>query len=175
MPNKKKAKKLKSGIVRQPVAQSVKSLAGYAELLEDLKARIGSAQVRAGLAVNREMILLYWEIGRRIVHSQQKEGWGAKVVARLAKDLRRAFPEVKGFSRANLLYMRAFAEAYSDISTVQQVVGRIPWGHNVRILDCIKDPATRLWYARKTVEHGWRGLLYRPPFLPSSSALLCRH
>ena len=87
---------------------------GYAPLLADLKTRVRAAQVRAVLSVNRELILLYWHIGREILRCQRDEGWGAKVVERLAKDLRAEFPEMRGFSRANLLSMRAFAEVYPD-------------------------------------------------------------
>lgn len=86
----------------------------YVALLDGLKKRIRSAQVRAALAVNQELILLYWQIGREILAKQQQEGWGSKIVDRLAKDLRREFPDMKGFSRSNLLYMRAFAEAWPD-------------------------------------------------------------
>lgn len=151
----KKTKKTESEIVRQVAAQLIKAPAGYAELLEDLKARIRSAQTRAGLAVNRELVLLYWDIGQRILLRQQKEGWGAKVVERLARDLRRIFPDMKGFSRANLLYMRAFAESYPDASIVQQVAGQIPWFHNCILLDKVKNPAEREWYIRRTIQHGW--------------------
>jgi predicted nuclease of restriction endonuclease-like (RecB) superfamily len=129
--------------------------AGYDDFLRDLKERIRSAQVRAVLAVNRELVLLYWQIGREILTRQQEQGWGAKVVTQLAKDLQQEFSEMKGFSRTNLLYMRAFAEAYPDEQIVQQVVGQIPWGHNVRILDLVKGPAERLWYAKQTIQHGW--------------------
>lgn len=143
------------GIVQQPLAQLIKSPSGYAKLLEDLKTKIRSAQIRAGLAVNRELVMLYWEIGRRILAKQKIHGWGAKVVERLARDLRRAFPDMKGFSRANLLYMRAFAEAYPDNSIVQQVAGQIPWFHNCTLLDKVKDPIEREWYIRQTIQHGW--------------------
>lgn len=153
MADKRKFGKSESGIVQQPVGQLIPR--GYTELLEDLKTRIRTAQVRAGLAVNRELVLLYWEVGRRILDSQRNEGWGAKVVERLAQDLRHEFPEMKGLSRANLLYMRALADAYPDRSFVQQLVGQIPWGHNVRILDRVKNPAEREWYIRQTVQHGW--------------------
>lgn len=129
--------------------------AGYDDFLRDLKERIRSAQVRAVLAINRELVLLYWQIGREILTRQQEQGWGAKVVTQLAKDLQQEFSEMKGFSRTNLLYMRAFAEAYPDEQIVQQVVGQIPWGHNVRILDLVKDPAERLWYGKQTIQHGW--------------------
>jgi hypothetical protein len=87
---------------------------GYAEWLTDLKSRIHTAQQRAALAVNRELVLLYWQIGRDILARQAEQGWGAKVIERLAHDLREAFPEMKGFSPRNLKYMRAFAEAWPD-------------------------------------------------------------
>jgi predicted nuclease of restriction endonuclease-like (RecB) superfamily len=127
----------------------------YGAVLADLKARVRAAQVRAVLSVNRELIQLYWQIGREILRCQREEGWGAKVVERLAKDLRAEFPEMHGFSRANLLSMRAFSEAYPDESIVQQLVGQLPWGHNVLLRAKIKDPEARLWYARQTLEHGW--------------------
>lgn len=101
---------------------------GYGEWLADLKGRIHSAQQRATLAVNRELVLLYWQIGNDILTRQAQQGWGAKVIERLAHDLRTAFPEMKGFSRANLMYMRAFAEAWPDAAIVQQAVGQLPWG-----------------------------------------------
>ena len=100
--------------------------ADYAELLQTLKQRIAQAQIRAALAVNRELVLLYWNIGREILARQQAVGWGAKVIERLSKDLGEAFADMKGFSRANLLYMRALAEAYPDEQFVQQLVGQIP-------------------------------------------------
>ena len=128
---------------------------GYLELLNELKEQIRSAQLRAGLAVNRELVLLYWQLGREILARQHRRGWGAKVIDRLANDLRRAFPEMKGFSVRNLRYARAFAEAWPDEQIVQQLVAQIPWGHNVRLLDYLKDPAEREWYIRQTIQHGW--------------------
>lgn len=127
----------------------------YGPLLDDLKARIRTAQIRAALSVNRELVLLYWGIGRRILDAQRTEGWGAQVIDRLAVDLRSAFPDMKGFSPRNVKYMRAFAEAWPEEPIVQQVVAQIPWGHNVRLLDKLTNPDERLWYARATVEHGW--------------------
>ena len=100
---------------------------GYADWLTDLKARIHGAQQRTTLAVNRELVLLYWQIGRDILTRQAEQGWGAKVIERLSHDLRKAFPDMRGFSRANLMYMRAFAEAWPDPGIVQQAVGRLPW------------------------------------------------
>jgi predicted nuclease of restriction endonuclease-like (RecB) superfamily len=128
---------------------------GYLELLDEIRSKVRAAQVRAALAVNRELVLLYWQIGREILARQGEAGWGAKVVDRLAVDLRREFPEMKGFSSRNLKYMRSFALAYPDEPFVQQPVAQIPWGHNVVLLDKLKDVETRAWYARQTVEHGW--------------------
>lgn len=87
--------------------------AGYADWLAELKICIHSAQQRAALAVNRELVLLYWQIGRDILQRQSREGWGAKVIERLAHDLRTAFPDMKGFSPRNLKYMRSFAQAWA--------------------------------------------------------------
>ncbi|NET34479.1 MAG: DUF1016 domain-containing protein [Cyanothece sp. SIO1E1] len=127
----------------------------YDACLADLKQRIRSAQTRAALAVNSELIWLYWQIGREILARQQQEGWGTKVINRLARDLKREFPTMKGLSLTNLRYMRAFADAWPEAQIVQQVVGKIPWGHNVRLLEAIKAPQQRLWYAQKTIENGW--------------------
>lgn len=127
----------------------------YPVFLQELKQRIRESQLRAAVAVNRELVLLYWRIGRDILVRQQRENWGAKVIDRLAADLKKSFPEMKGFSPRNLKYMRAFAEAWPDEQFVQQLVAQIPWGHNVRILDCVKGPPDREWYVRATLQHGW--------------------
>jgi len=133
----------------------VRDAPGYGELLADLKSRIQAAQVRAAAAVNREIVGLYWQIGRAITERQARDGWGARVVERLAADLRGEFPQMRGLSRTNLLYMRAFADAYPEEGIVQQLVGQIPWGHNTVLLDKLKSDEERLWYARKALEHGW--------------------
>jgi predicted nuclease of restriction endonuclease-like (RecB) superfamily len=127
----------------------------YHAFLQELKERIRSAQVRASLSVNRELLLLYWSIGRDLLARQQSEGWGARVIDRLAQDLLQAFPGMTGFGARNLKYMRAFAEAYPDEQFVQQVVAQLPWGHNVRILEMVKAPEQREWYIRQAVESGW--------------------
>lgn len=171
--------------------------AAYAPLLADLKARVRTAQVKAAVSVNRELILLYWHIGREILRAQKAEGWGTKVVQRLAKDLADEFPEMGGFSARNLDYMLAFAEAWSPVEILQQPVAQLgtgkvvtraratpgailqqpvaklvsqtvtpfdgppeplsllPWSTNLILLHKLKDPSTRLWYARKTLENGW--------------------
>lgn len=191
---------------------------GYGPLLTDLKARVRAAQVKASLSVNRELILLYWHIGREILRAQKAEGWGTKVVERLAKDLAAEFPEMGGFSRTNILRMRAFYTAWESAEIVPQAVGQLAdptlsqpvtkspktkrgrtdaqilqqpvaelsgaivqqavgqivpqavtqfedappeplaglsWSANIILLERLKDPAARLWYARKTLEHGW--------------------
>ena len=105
--------------------------AGYAEFLTELKQRIERAQLRASLAVNRELVLLYWQIGREILARQDRESWGAKVIDRLAADLKRSFPDMRGFSPRNLKYMRAFAEAWAEEEFVQAVLAQITWYHNI--------------------------------------------
>lgn len=127
----------------------------YLEVLEEIKARVHEARIRASLSVNRELVLLYWEIGRLILHRQKAEGWGAKVIDRLSADLSREFPEQKGFSSRNLKYMRAFAETYPTREFVQEVLAQITWYHNITLLEKVKDDVQREWYARVTLEHGW--------------------
>ncbi|MGB0389841.1 MAG: DUF1016 N-terminal domain-containing protein, partial [Ardenticatenaceae bacterium] len=106
----------------------------YQDFVRQIKERIQQAQGRAVLAVNRELVMLYWQIGQEILIRQEQQGWGAKVIGRLAKDLRREFPEMKGFSARNLKYMRAFAKAWPDEEFVQQAAAQIPWFHNCVML-----------------------------------------
>jgi len=129
--------------------------AQYGDWLNELKQRIHNAQQRATLSVNRELLHLYWQIGTDILKRQAQQGWGTKVIERLALDLRNAFPEMKGFSRTNLLYMRSFAEAWTHEQIVQQPVGQLPWGHNLVLLSKLKIKDERLAYAQKTLENGW--------------------
>lgn len=128
---------------------------GYADWLTDLKTRIHNAQQRAVLAVNRELVLLYWQIGRDILARQAEQGWGAKVIERLAHDLRTVFPDMKGFSPRNLKYMRAFAEAWPDSEFVQGVLAQLPWYHQLALLDKLHSEEARRWYAAKAIEHNW--------------------
>lgn len=129
--------------------------AGYSDWLLELKTRIHTAQQRAALAVNRELVLLYWQIGCDILARQVEQGWGAKVIDRLAHDLRAAFPEMKGFSPRNLKYMRAFAEAWPDAEFVQAALAQLPWYHQLALLDKLSDPAARRWYAASALEYNW--------------------
>jgi len=129
--------------------------AGYAEWLGELKNRIHNAQQRATLAVNRELVLLYWQIGRDILARQASQGWGAKVIDRLAHDLRNAFPEMKGFSPRNLKYMRAVAEAWPEPEFVQQAAAQLPWFHLCTLIDKLATREARDWYLAKAVEQAW--------------------
>ena len=148
----------------------------YATLLADIKQRVRRAQVRAMLAVNAELIRLYWDIGRVIDERQQQEGWGAGVIPRLARDLHNDLPEEKGFSERNIKQMLAFYREYAQLSFVQQPAAQIetepkvpqaaalftaelilalPWTHHAILMAKVKDPATRHWYMRAALEHGW--------------------
>ena len=135
---------------------SMTSMPGeYTDWLADLKSRIHSARQSSVLAVNRELVGLYWQIGRDILTRQAEQGWGAKVIERLAHDLRTAFPEMKGFSPRNLKYMRAFAEAWPDMEFVQAVLAQFPWYHQLALLDKLTCSQDRCWYAAKAIEHNW--------------------
>ena len=128
---------------------------GYADWLAELKARIHTARQRAALSANRELVLLYWQLGRDILARQAAQGWGAKIVDRLAHDLRIAFPEMKGFSPRNLKYMRAFAEAWPDDEFVQASLAQLPWYHQIALLDKLQSEDDRRWYAAKAIENNW--------------------
>ncbi len=148
----------------------------YPALLTDIKQRIRQAQTRAILAVNRELLALYWDIGCLIDGRQKNEGWGAGVIPRLAKDLHNELPEEKGFSERNIKRMLAFYREYRDLSFVPQAVAQtestlkvpppvallsaelvlaLPWGHHALLMEKIKDITTRLWYMQATFTNGW--------------------
>ena len=134
----------------------------YPVFLKDIKNRIQQSQIKAAISVNQELIKLHWWIGSEIVKKQEAEGWKAQVIDRLCKDIQSEFPGLKGFSRSNVFYMRTF---YISYVRVQQAVGlleippqyclNIPWGHNVILLNKVKDLIEREWYAKATIEHGW--------------------
>ncbi len=129
--------------------------AEYSAFLQDLKARIRGTQLHAALALNSELVLLYWRIGKEILAQQRRHGWGAKIIDQLARDLKVSFPDMRGLSPRNLKYMRAFAEAWPDEQFVQQVAAQIPWFHNCVLIDKTTTVVEREWYIRKTIEHGW--------------------
>jgi predicted nuclease of restriction endonuclease-like (RecB) superfamily len=127
----------------------------YPVFLQELKQRIRESQLRASVSVNRELVLLYWRIGRDILTRQEREQWGAKVIDRLATDLKTAFPDTKGFSPRNLKYMRAFAKAWPDEEFVQAVLAQITWYHNLTLLEKVAAEQDRVWYAKASIQHGW--------------------
>ena len=140
---------------KTPVPSLVAAPAGYADWLAELKQRIHASQQRATLAVNQELVLLYWQIGQGILERQTHQRWGSKVVDKLAHDLRTAFPDMQGFSPRNLKYMRAFAQAWPDTDFVQAVLAQLPWYHQLALLDKLQTPDERRWYAEQAIENGW--------------------
>jgi predicted nuclease of restriction endonuclease-like (RecB) superfamily len=127
----------------------------YAAWLDSLKTQIRTARVKASLAVNSELIRLYWRIGSEIVQQRVAQSWGSKILENLAQDLRGEFPDMKGLSLTNLKFMARFAEAWEEDSIGHQLGAQIPWRHNITIIDQIKDRPTREWYIKKTIEQGW--------------------
>lgn len=147
----------------------------YQQILKGLKDKIRQARLQASLAVNAQLLAVYWEVGKVIMQQEKEEGWGAKTIERLSADLRAEFTDMKGFSVRNLRYMREFAKAYpgfsilqpsvaklprmkkgkSETGFLQPLVAKIPWTHHTIILDRTNSEAERLFYLQKTVENGW--------------------
>jgi predicted nuclease of restriction endonuclease-like (RecB) superfamily len=128
---------------------------GYADWLALLKGQIVQARQRASLSVNAELVQLYARVGRDILERQQTQGWGAKVIDRLALDLKDAFADMRGWSSRNLKYMRFFAQHCPDGVFGQQPAAQLPWFHIVTVLTQVSDAAEREWYAVQTVQQGW--------------------
>src|SRR3990167_1645647 len=126
----------------------------YFEALTALKNEIRNARLRAHFAINRELIFLYWRIGNEILGRQERFGWGSKIIEQLSYDLKHEFPDMKGFSTANLHNMRRFASLYTD-QFLQQVAGELPWYHHVVLMERVKSPEERVFYMQKTIENGW--------------------
>src|SRR6185436_2528690 len=127
----------------------------YASWLTSLKSHISSARKQATLAVNQELVRLYHHIGTEILERQTRQGWGAKVIDRLAADLRAAFPEMRGFSSSNLKYMRFFAQTCTACLIGQQPADQLPWLHLVTLLTKVSADTEREWYAAQVIQHGW--------------------
>jgi predicted nuclease of restriction endonuclease-like (RecB) superfamily len=142
------------GRVSTPAKSGSVEPVGYAELLEQVKAQVRSSRVQAARAVNTELIGLYWQIGALILERQESEGWGSKVIGRLAADLRAEFPGMRGLSQRSLVYMRTFAAAF-EAPIAQQAAAQLPWGHVMVLLDKVGDHEARRWYATQAVEYGW--------------------
>lgn len=127
----------------------------YLPFLEEIKVKIKSSRIQAYRKANKELILLYLEIGERIVEKQEQLGWGKGIVEKLSNDLKKEFPTQTGYSAQNLWYMRQFYLTYKDFPNLQQLVGEIPWGQNLVIMSRIKDNKEKEFYIRKTFEYGW--------------------
>ena len=139
-----------------PVADTKLNLPeGYLSFIKEIKEQIVKTRLQTVITANTSMIILYWQIGNAILQRQQNEGWGTKVIDHMSYDLKHAFPEMSGFSPRNLKYMRKFAEAWTDFTIVQRTVALIAWRSNITLLDKLKDPSLRLWYAQKTIENGF--------------------
>ena len=146
----------KRGEASFPVASASSGVPdGYLDVLAEIKLRIQTARLRTVMAANSAMVTLYWDVGGLILERQEREGWGAKVIDRLSSDLCVAYPDMGGLSPRNLLFMRSFAAAYPDGQMVKQLVSQLPWGHVIRLLQRVKDPDTRHWYIKASLEHGW--------------------
>ncbi len=126
----------------------------YKDFLIDLKTRIRSAQIKAAHVVNRELIQLYWEMGKSIIERQKSTQWGSGFLEQLAKDLRSEFPGMEGFSETNLSRMRRFADRYPNFLISPQAVAELPWGQISLLIDTIKTEIERDWYASQTLEYG---------------------
>ena len=129
--------------------------ASYKNYISSMKEDVRKAQIKATVSVNKELILLYWRIGKQILEMQEKEKWGSKVVEKISKDLKETFPDMKGFSPRNLTYMQTFVKSYPDYEFTQQLAAQIPWFHNCLILDKLSQRDIREWYIKKTIENGW--------------------
>lgn len=139
-----------------PVAPNLSEMSDtYLQFIEDIKEEIQTEKLSVVLHANSKMVCLYWKIGKSILKKQTEEGWGTKVIDRIAKDLKDAFPEMSGFSPRNIKYMRKFAECWPEFEIVQQVVAQIPWRTNRMLLDKLDNRESRLWYAEKIIENGW--------------------
>lgn len=155
MDSRKHMGKDKNGVIF-PVAPNLSGMSdSYLDFIEAIKKEIENQRLKVVLNANSSMICLYWNIGKAILQKQEEEGWGAKVIDRMAKDLKDAFPDMSGFSPRNIKYMRKFAECWPDFEIVQQVVAQIPWRTNMKLMDKLNTQEERLWYAYKTIENGW--------------------
>ncbi len=128
----------------------------YIKWIDNIKSKIRTAQIKAALSANSELIRLYWDIGKDIFEKQEIQGWGNSIVENLSKDLKSEFPNSKGFSRRNLFYMKKFYDFYkNDFEKVQQLVAQIPWGHNILIISKSQNINEAIFYLNETLENSW--------------------
>lgn len=124
----------------------------YKQIFENIKIEVAKSQYKAMQAINKELIYMYWNIGKIILKNSK---WGNKFIDNLSIDLKLEFPNINGFSIRNLKNMKKFAEEYPDFEFVQSITAQITWTHNVLLLDKIKDIEIRKWYINETVKNGW--------------------
>jgi Uncharacterized conserved protein len=155
MDKRKRREKERDGMVFSRASNLSEIGEDYLQFIEDIKTKIKKQRISVVLKANSSMICLYWNIGKDILEKQEREGWGAKVIDRMSKDLKEAFPDMTGFSPRNIKYMRKFASNWPDFEFVQRVVAQIPWRSNITLLDKLDNQDKRFWYAHKIVEYGW--------------------
>jgi len=137
------------------VSRLIKKDPAYFDFIQDIKNRVQSAQIKAAVSVNQELLRLYWDMGAKIVEKQKQTAWGDGFLKQMSHDLQDDFPDMKGFSLRNLKYMRQWYSFWSDALIGQQAVAQIPWGHNLVILSKIQDHEEALFYVQKTIENNW--------------------
>ena len=137
------------------MSRLIKKDPAYFDFIQDIKKRVQSAQIKAAVSVNQELLRLYWDMGAKIVEKQKQTAWGDGFLKQMSHDLQDDFPDMKGFSLRNLKYMRQWYSFWSDALIGQQAVAQIPWGHNLVILSKIQDHEEALFYVQKTIENNW--------------------
>lgn len=154
--NMGKSIKKDDGEIIIPVSGTISEMpGGYSEFIKEIISDIKKQKIQTFLNANSDMILLYWRIGKCVLEKQNNEGWGAKVIDRMATDIKENFPDMSGFSPRNIKYMRKFAEIYPDVEFVQGVIAQIPWSTNICLMEKLQDNDARKWYAQKVIENGW--------------------
>ena len=161
-----KKRKIVRKKILPPAVAELRTSPGYANFFAEIKARVAAAQTRATFAANHELLILYWNIGRSIVERQKTEKWGSAVIERLAHDMQNAFPGIEGFSERNIWRMRAFYSAYpakkgqstdprAKSHFLPPAVAEIPWTHQTILLEKLKSPSERDFYAKMALKNGW--------------------
>lgn len=144
---------MKTQVVKK--SQALQLDKNYTNFLSDIKDRLKTAQIRAALAANSELIKFYWQLGVDLIEKQKAFKWGEQFLEQFSQDMRKAFPEMQGFSKRNLEYMRHFALCYPKLDFAKQTVSQLPWGHTIRLIQMIKDHQIREWYAQQAIKNGW--------------------
>jgi predicted nuclease of restriction endonuclease-like (RecB) superfamily len=143
-------------VVSKAMGEPLVKTSEYRSFILEIKQRIQASQIKAAIAVNQELLLLYWDLAERIVTKQQQAAWGDGFLLQISKDLKTEFPEMKGFSKRNLEGMRQWHQFWVAESAIAlQLVAQIPWGHNLTIVTKIKDIDEALFYVQKTIQNNW--------------------